>query len=751
MQDRSTTVKYLLILLFAATAGLSSNAPAGPAPYRWKSVIAGGGGFDPGILYHPAAPGLAYARTDMGGAYRWDNTAARWVPLTDMMDRTNSDYMGILSIGLDPNDTNRVYMECGKYTQSWAGTGAVLSSTDRGKSWTINPLTVKIGGNEDGRGAGERLQVDPNLGSILLMGTTVNGLWRSTDHGSSWTHVTTFTPTNVNFVLFDPRSGSSGNATQRIFAAAVNTGGQSLFRSDDGGQTWTPAAGQPSGVMAIRAALADTILFVTFSNNQGPNGATSGSVWKYSTPSGIWKNISPSSGSYGFSGIALYPKNPNILIVSTLDRWSPGDEVYQSTDAGATWVPRLRNASLDHSYASYTATGVNPHWLAALAMDPFDSSKAMFGTGYGIWGCDNLSSPVPAWYFKDANLEETVPMQIISPPFTNLLSAMGDYDGFRHDNLDVSPSNRYRPPKGTTLSIAFAGQVPSRIVKAYNSAPYGAISADGGSSWRDFGGRGSTGYPAGTTKGGSWAMALSADGNTIVWGPTGASLSYSTDDGKTWTKCGGGVPLLSPVADRVNPLKFYAYDGVNGRLWVSSDGGKSFAAGAAGLPAVPSWQSQDGNATAVPGREGHVWLCCGSGGLYRSTNSGARATKIGTVTGAYRLGFGRALEPGGPPALYLYGVVGGALGFFRSDDAGGSWTRINDDNRQYGWVHQITGDPRVYGRCYVSAEGRGISYGEPMDSTSMSEAPLPEPFQSADDDLLLTRPPRFSPPGHRQR
>jgi hypothetical protein len=246
-------------------------------------------------------------------------------------------------------------------------------------------------------------------------------------------------------------------------------------------------------------------------------------------------------------------------------------------------------------------------------------------------------------------------------------------------------------------------------------------------------------------------MALSADGNTIVWGPTGASLSYSTDDGKTWTKCGGGVPLLSPVADRVNPLKFYAYDGVNGRLWVSSDGGKSFAAGAAGLPAVPSWQSQDGNATAVPGREGHVWLCCGSGGLYRSTNSGARATKAGTVTGAYRLGFGRALEPGGPPALYLYGVVGGALGFFRSDDAGGSWTRINDDNRQYGWVHQITGDPRVYGRCYVSAEGRGISYGEPMDSTSMSEAPLPEPFQSADDDLLLTRPPRFSPPGHRQR
>jgi len=40
--------------------------------------------------------------------------------------------------------------------------GAVLSSTDKGNSWTIHPLSVKIGSNEDGRGTGERLQVDPN-------------------------------------------------------------------------------------------------------------------------------------------------------------------------------------------------------------------------------------------------------------------------------------------------------------------------------------------------------------------------------------------------------------------------------------------------------------------------------------------------------------------------------------------------------------------------------------------------------------
>lgn len=708
-QVRQSFVGYFAFFIALLIAHDVSLAQSG---YVWKSVIAGGGGFVPGIIYHPTVRGLAYARTDMGGAYRWDNSAGRWRPLTDMMTRNNSDYMGILSIALDRNDSNRVYMECGKYTQSWAGYGAFLSSTDKGDSWTIVPLSVKIGGNEDGRGAGERLQVDPNLGSILFMGTTANGLWKSTNRGTSWIRVTSFTPTNINFVLFDPSSGSAGNATQRIFVAAVNTSAQSLYRSDDGGTTWSLVSGQPtSGVMAIRAAIADTVMYITFANSRGPNGATNGSVWKHGIVSGSWRNISPTTGSFGFSGVSVYPTNPSIVIVSTLDWWAPRDEVFMSTNGGTSWTTRLTTGTLDYSYAPYTAGSITPHWLATLVMDPYDSSRAMFGTGYGIWACDNLSASTPTWYFRDQELEETVPMQIISPPFTNLLSAMGDYDGFRHDSLDVSPPNRYYPYKWTTLSIAFAGKVPSRIVKAFNASPYGSYSTDGGATWQDFATR-----PSGTTAGGSWAIAISADASTLVWGPTGGSMSYSTNNGKSWTSCGGGVPLLSPVADRVDPYTFYAYEGVNGRMWVSGDGGQTFSQGVTGLPTVPSWSTQDGNATAVPDIEGDVWICCAAGGLYHSTDYGGSAAKVSSVAEAYRLGFGRALVAGGYPAVYLFGKVGGALGFFRSDDAGTSWTRINDDSHQYGWIHQITGDPRVYGRCYVSAEGRGIHYGQPENS-----------------------------------
>ena len=715
MNNKSTSkqVKQFIILFAViSTYLITIDISAAQSGYTWKSVIVGGGGFIPGIVYHPNAQGLAYARTDMGGAYRWENSLGKWIPITDTMSRNinQSDYMGILSIAIDPNDTNRVYLECGKYSQSWATYGAVLASTDKGNSWKINTLSVKIGGNEDGRGAGERLQVDPNLGSILFMGTTVNGIWKSTNYGTSWTKVTSFSPTNVNFIRFDPSSASPGNASQRIFAAVVNTTGQSLYRSDDGGTTWSVVLGQPTGVMAIRSDIADTLLYITTANYQGPNGASTGSVWKFGISSGTWKNISPPLGYSGFSGISVYPKNPNIIIVSTLDRWSPGDEVYMSTNGGTSWTPRLTNATLDYSYAPYVRTN-SPHWLAAIVMDPFDSSKAMFGTGYGIWATDNLSSSKPTWYFKDQNLEETVPTQIVSPPFTNLLSVMGDAGGFRHDNLDVSPPDRFFPNKWSTGSIAFAGKVPSKIVQAYNSpSPFGSYSSDGGTTWHDF-----SSCPAGTTNGGSWAIAVSADGNSIVWGPTDASLSYSTNNGKTWATC-SGAPRVPPVADRVNSNKFYVYASTAGKMWVSTDGGKTFSQGVTGLPTVPDYSSADGNITAVPGYDGDLWICCGSSGLYHSINSGASAQKVSTVTEAYRLGFGKSLNAGSYPAVYLFGTVSGVLGFFRSDDAGASWTRINDNNHQYGWIHQITGDPRVYGRCYISAEGRGIVYGQPVNS-----------------------------------
>jgi xyloglucan-specific exo-beta-1,4-glucanase len=62
-------------LLFAA-------API-EAAFSWTSVkTGGGGGFIPGIVFHPNTKGVAYARADIGGLYKL-NSDDSWTPISD--------------------------------------------------------------------------------------------------------------------------------------------------------------------------------------------------------------------------------------------------------------------------------------------------------------------------------------------------------------------------------------------------------------------------------------------------------------------------------------------------------------------------------------------------------------------------------------------------------------------------------------------------------------------------------------------
>jgi hypothetical protein len=111
----SSEMKYsggLQVLLAAA-------APC-HAALTWQNVkIGGGGGFVPGIIFHPTAPGVAYARTDIGGLYRL-NADDSWAPITDgIADNANWGRWGIDAVALDAQDPNKVFAAVGTYTNSW--------------------------------------------------------------------------------------------------------------------------------------------------------------------------------------------------------------------------------------------------------------------------------------------------------------------------------------------------------------------------------------------------------------------------------------------------------------------------------------------------------------------------------------------------------------------------------------------------------------------------------------------------------
>ncbi|MEH0420442.1 RICIN domain-containing protein [Streptomyces sp. B21-083] len=688
----------------AGTGGARTTAAAGP--YLWKNTQVVGGGYVTGLVFNPREKGLLYARTDMGGAYRWDTAAKQWIPLTDWVGEKDWNLLGIDSVATDPVDPKRLYLAAGTYTNDWAGNGEILRSTDRGRTFKRTALPFKLGSNEDGRGAGERLVIDPAAHGTLLIGTRKNGLWRSTDYGVTWRQVSSFPVKDgassgggISFVTYGP----AGSRTVYVGVADKST---SLYRSTDGGTTWQAVSGQPTGQLPQHGVLSgDGSLYLTYTDVLGPNGVTAGSVWKYTPARGAWKDVSPSRGGYGFSGLAVDPRKPATVMVTTLDRWYPEDEIYRTTDGGGTWKALSGKSVRNASAAPYVGTGTG-HWMTALAIDPFDSGHVLYGTGSGIWGSADATATdhggVSHWSVAAGGLEETALADAVAPPGgATVISGMGDLGGFRYDALTRVPSGRLKNPMMvTSTDIDFAQSNPSLMVRVGRGAAQdGAYSTDGGRTWKGF-----RAEPVGSADSGQ--VALAADGSTIVWTEAGQAPYHSSDKGASWSRVSGLGTGAVVVADRSSARTFYSLAG--GTLYASTDGGASFTARAGSLPA--------GRLTAVPGIAGDLWIADGTKGLLHSTDGGRTFTTLSTVKSASALGFGKAKPGTKYQALYLIGTVKNVTGVFRSTDKGATWLRVNDNAHQWGNIGGtgvITGDPDTYGRVYVGTNGRGLQYGDP--------------------------------------
>lgn len=114
-------MKFILTASFvsAALIGLTASAPS--QCYNYNNVrIGGGGGFVPGIVFNPGKKGVAYARTDIGGAYRLKTDGSHgWDPMQDAVNGTNWGDWYIDSIAADPVEVSRVCLFAGAYTNSW--------------------------------------------------------------------------------------------------------------------------------------------------------------------------------------------------------------------------------------------------------------------------------------------------------------------------------------------------------------------------------------------------------------------------------------------------------------------------------------------------------------------------------------------------------------------------------------------------------------------------------------------------------
>ncbi|GAB3637315.1 RICIN domain-containing protein [Hymenobacter arcticus] len=756
---------FFWVLLACLGGGLAPQAQAQTTePYNWNSIAIGGGGFVSGLVMSKTQAGLYYARTDVGGAYRYDTAAAKWVPLMDGASELEQGMFGVESLALDPQNSSTLYAFCGiSYFNN--GRTYIMRSTDYGATFTTIDVTAqfKAHGNGMGRGNGEKLQVDPSSSSTLYCGTRYNGIWKSTNSGTTWTNLTslpvTVTPNGngLSFVLVDNTSAAAGGASQRVFAGVSrNSGaGANFYRSDDAGATFTAVTNPNLGasMMPQRAVQAGGSLYISYGNGSGPYGTTfaatatlpasneaydAGQIWKYDIAAGTWTNLTPTTGTNrAFGGISVDRNNPNRIIISTCNSYlqqgptssSPyGDRFFLTTDGGTTWTDVVaRGYTFDPNGITWIP-GQSIHWAASIEFDPFVPNRVLVDSGNGVYANDDITAPAGMWKFFVKGLEETVAQNLVSLPNGGpLLSTILDYDGFRQtDVAQYAPI--YQPRIGSTNGLDFAKLSPANVVRVGSRSSSTAASVllystDMGLTWTR----------TATMNGSNGQLALSADGGVLLHSPSnGASASFpvadntfvyrTTDNGATWTKATGVPTTLTssrPVADAVNPSKFYLHNTNTGEMLVSTDGGVSFAVagnvGATGGSKI---------IRAVQGREGHLWVALYGGGLTRSVNSGTTFTKLANVTRCDAVGFGKAAPGSTYEAIYIYGVVGGVVGIFRSNDQGVSWVRVNDEAHEYGGPANgqfVMGDLNTYGRVYMSTAGRGIIYGMP--ATALASRP----------------------------
>ncbi|HEX5217544.1 MAG TPA: hypothetical protein VFV98_18920 [Vicinamibacterales bacterium] len=213
-------------------------------------------------------------------------------------------------------------------------------------------------------------EVDPNHSNVYWVATAAGGLWRSENRGNDWTPMfDNGGAFNLSTVVIDPKNsdviwlGTGENSNPR--SAMIGSG---VFKSTDGGKTWS-AAMLPNSEHIGNIQIDPRNSSVVYVAAMGPLWSSGGDRGIYKTTDGgaTWKNVLNISPDTGGNEVHIDPNNPQVLYASTWQRrrgvgqmigGGPESKLYKSLDAGNTWTPMTKG--LPTGDMGRIAMGVDP-------------------------------------------------------------------------------------------------------------------------------------------------------------------------------------------------------------------------------------------------------------------------------------------------------------------------------------------------------------------------------------------------------
>ncbi|TCR15956.1 choice-of-anchor D domain-containing protein [Streptomyces sp. BK205] len=499
--------------------------------------------------------------------------------------------------------------------------------------------------------------VDPRGSSDkTLYAATLGGIWKSLDSGATWAPKTDRLPwTQMSAVALDPANPDI------VYAGGIFTPGPSLFRSVDGGETWSTIGGAAMlGQSVVRLVLPapGVVLVGTFINgvyrsvNDGAN---------FGNNLGAYDNNAPILGG-SLTDLHLHTTKP-----TTVYACMRGKGIFESTDSGATFPTNL--------FANPGAPAAGTYETVTMAQSTKPADHTMYATAstQSAWvGLFKSTNDGKNWKLKPAaaaaaatgaqfGFDQTIG---VDPQ-----DARRVYLGFLELHLSTDGGESFDPGSLTGgkvhvdhHAITFSpqphwGAAPTRLYVGTDGGT--AVSGDGGSTWTNLNegvstilvGMGSldigrhsadnNGYSyAGSQDNGTaqrapgmpgndWSHRLPGDGGWVAVDPF-APLSvhatvnnyyqHSTDGGATWTSAAGITPRVDAIAvDPDNGSRVYAAGGPPGdrgpQLLRSTDHGASFTSIHTFPEGILSIAPVDGSGGAS------VWVGLTDGSMWRTDNA----------------------------------------------------------------------------------------------------------------------------------
>ncbi|NWF88911.1 MAG: T9SS type A sorting domain-containing protein [Ignavibacteriaceae bacterium] len=663
------------------------------------------------IVVHPTDPNTVYLGSVGGGVWKTTTGGTSWFPLKDNMEN-----LAVCSMVMDPTNPNVLYAGTGEgffNGDAIRGEG-IFKTTDAGSTWTRLSTT-----NNANFYFVNKLVIDPST-NILYAGTR-KGLFRSTDGGTSFTGLLLGSGgSDVHCMDIE----IAGTTPSTIYASFGLLNDATIYRSNDGGTNFMPNLSQSghgrieiatsaSSPLTAIASFCDLstngVSLMAFTSNGGDNWFT------MTVPGPAFSGSDNYAGTQAWYDNIIYidPNNSSTYYAGGLDFW-------KSTNSGSNWTQKTN---------WYSQSGAPQYVHAdqhAIAFAPSNTNIMFLGTDGGIFKSTNKGEN---WTAINNNL-------FITQFYYGAVNPTGTtYYGGTQDNgtLKSTGSANWTTVMGGdggATEVDFSNT--NNLYMEYVNLAF-FKSTNGGSTFS----KSMTGIPVGpdfwdgTTDRTLFISPFSMDpnnSNTIVAGSY--RVWRTTNSASSWTAISGdltgdgtgdnGNTISTVVVAKGNSNVIYAGCS-NGRVQVTTDGGATWNLRNSGLPVAYCTRiatEPNNPSTAYATFSGFT---AGSK-VYKTTNFGVNWTNISSNLPNIPVSC-IVVNPSNTNNIF----IGTDLGVFSTVNSGSSWVQ---DNNGLANVSVADLDFRASdNKLFAATHGRGMFSTTVVTSVKEIDGNIPNEFE----------------------